>query len=189
MTEKELPDMFVRNYLKETLNVIVFLSFFFGFSLVGNVSAAATITEEELLVTFNLKQIPMKNVIDMITTQTGYTVNLEEKLVNFPVSGEFSSVEVTSFFNQVLKRKNPFITISPKEKTITVRTGSSGKYSDLAINRSENNTKINDKSKIGKLGGIYELDKGSPPKVSNDNKHIIDSQTGKPWNEVEELLK
>lgn len=196
--------MLIRDYVRKTLYVTILLSFFLYFPPVGTASATPTTAEGELHVTFKLKQTPMTKVVDMITTQTGYTVTLEEKLENLPVSGEFTSVEVTSFFKQALKGKNLFIIISPKVKTITVRMASNSKVFNLATNTPENKPRTTDKSRFeepGKvyedskilpgieLGGVYELDNNFPPTISGDNGHITDPQTGKPWKEVEELLK
>ncbi len=39
-----------------------------------------------------------------------------------------------------------------------------------------------------KYGEIDELPPTSPPKKANNEDHLIDSQTGKPWAIAEELL-
>lgn len=164
--------------------------------------AAPSDTNKELLVTFTLKQKPLKDVAAMITKQTGYTVKLEAELSDQLISGEYNSVEVSSFFNRALKMKNIFVIVSPVEKTIVVRTAGLDKGSKLAAkNESESKAfsqstvdgsakgfKDNTNLSNSERGGVYELNNNFPIKAPDNDRHLIDSQTGKTWREAEKML-
>lgn len=161
----------------------------------------------DLRVSFSLSQTPIKNVIKMISQQTGYSVYLDEDLDHIKVSGDYNSIKLESFLNRAMKGSNSIFIISDKEKTIHVRTAVSGSIkakskatlkskptirNELdfdALDNLNNNNKSNHSYPKEAYGGIHELDNNFPVTKSSNNNHILDPQTGKTWEEAEKDLK
>lgn len=157
----------------------------------------------DLRVSFSLSQTPIKNVIKMISQQTGYSVYLDEDLEHIKISGDYNSIKLESFLNRAMKGSNSIFIISDKEKTIHVRTAVSGSIKAQPKTTFIKNASIDDNSDFDTLdnfnnyktsvrsyskesyGGIHELDNNFPVKKSRNNDHIIDPQTGKTWEEAE----
>lgn len=161
----------------------------------------------DLRVSFSLSQTPIKNVIKMISQQTGYSVYLDEDLEHIKISGDYNSIKLESFLNRAMKGSNSIFIISDEEKTIHVRTAvsSSIKTKSKATLKSKqpraneldfdaldnlNNTKYSNHSYPKEAyGGIEELDNNFPVTKSGNTNHLIDPQTGKTWEEAEKSLQ
>ena len=169
-----------------------------------NVQAAPIFSNEEPKVTFQLRRQSLGQVIEKIASQTGYTIEMEKQLESQLVSGNFSSVPVSELFRQALKGKSSIIIISPEQKSIVVQTAIKSEYTRQPPSQSQDiihvidTTMLEQKSSISneqyhdylpeQMGGIHELDNNFPPKISGNDKHIVDPQTGKPWNQIDELM-
>lgn len=170
-----------------------------------NVQSAPTFSNDEPEITFKLSQHPLGQVIEKVASQTGYTIEMERQYEGQLVSGNFQSVPVSEFFRRALKGKSSIIVISPEQKSIVVRSFIKGKDTGISTGQSQEIVHIIDtttpeqQSPISngpyadylpeQLGGIHELDNNFTPKISGNDKHIIDPQTGQPWNEIDELMK
>lgn len=163
--------------------------------------AVAMPPDNEPLVTLSLKHEPMKNVVAEVVAQTGYIVEFDESLNEILITGEFESIKLTTFFRKILKNKNPFITVSEEEKIIAIQTVLSSKAETnlprriqdktVSIVEPQNTTQRNEgwsSNSNERLGGIDELPPLPPTKPSGNTNHIIDPQTGKNWNEAEQML-
>ena len=171
---------------------------------VTGLRAAPNSGSEEPQVTLKLRRQPLGQVLEKITIQTGYTVDLEEQYRDLLVSGTFNSVPVSKFFRRALKGKSSIITINPEQKSIIVQTAIKSGYDSQLPSQEQYSAQVIDTTMLEKnnsltyeqysdylpeqMGGLHELDNHFPPRTSGNNKHIVDSQTGKPWKEIEELL-
>ena len=110
---------------------------------------------------------------------------------------------LSKFFRRALKGKSSIITISSEQKSIEIQTVAKSKRVNPLPSQDEVFGTIIDQSMLEpssvmnevnydvhseQLGSIFELDNTFPPKSSGNNKHIVDSQTGRPWNEIDELM-
>lgn len=171
------------------------LSFLYILTLVPSACKASQATDVH--VSFTLNQTPLKNVVKMINNQTGYAVFLDENLENIKISGNYNSIKLETFLNRVLKENFIYI-ISDTDKTIDVHTFASN-FTQKALLPTLNNTpRSNDLSNNETTYqtdsretyiDVYTSDDISPPHTSEEDTLIIDSQTGKPWEEVEEILQ
>lgn len=76
---------------------------------------------DDVKITLNLKDIPLKNVAEDIRRQTGYTVVFSESLVSVPVSGMYNEVSLDEFFRRALKGKNISVVTDTAEKLFVVK--------------------------------------------------------------------
>ncbi len=171
---------------------------------VAGLQATPSVGGEEPQITLKVRKQPLGQILKTITTQTGYSVNLEEQYKSLLVSGTFNSVPVSKFFRRALKGKSSIITISPEQRSIVVQTAIKSKYASQSARQEQYPVQVIDTTMLEQsnvliseqyndylpeqMGGIFELDNNFPPKKSGNDKHIVDSQTGRPWEEIEELL-
>lgn len=160
--------------------------------------------KEEPAITLSLDHVPIEIVIDKITAQTGFIVDIENKLKDALITGEFQSLKVSSFLRKIFKSQNVFIAINMDSKTILARIVASGiSKGDSQRFKSTKDNIQNEESQSSSLslsskhiiaqgdryGGINELPDLPAPKESDNNNHLIDPQTGLEWDVVEAMLK
>lgn len=185
-----------QNGMKRFLFIIIFISL--SFALLGTSLGSSSVVEGEATITAKLVRVPLSEVFDIITSQTGFTVKYDGKVENQLISGEFNSIELNSFLKRVLKDENSLITVLPKMNIVTVQTFGSRKNSSRldAIEPKTDSKGTEARSNMPLLqeqddvisGGINELNETPPPVVSGNNHHLVDPHTGKSWAEMEELL-
>lgn len=73
-------------------------------------------------VNLTCRQMPLKDVVDSISKQTGYTIHVESDLLTMPVTGKFNNVKIESIFRRIFRGKNISLLFSEKEKSCIVKT-------------------------------------------------------------------
>ena len=73
-------------------------------------------------VNLSCRQTPLKDVVDSISKQTGYTIHVESDLLTMPVTGKFNNVKIESIFRRIFRGKNISLLFSEKEKSCIVKT-------------------------------------------------------------------
>lgn len=172
---------------------------------IGCYSNSTFALPDEPVISCKFNNVPLEVVLQEIDRQTGFKVSLDHDFKGDLFTGEYDSVELTTFLNNILKNRNTFITVSTDTKTIRVRiadrftTTSVVKESvppkglGLQNNISPFSTySKKDERNIttdgSRYGGIHELPPLPATKEPTNNKHIIDSQTGLEWELAEKLL-
>ena len=85
----------------------------------GGILQAAT-ASGDLNVDISVKSRPLKEVVNLVQEQTGYTVELKSIDESFPVTGSYSDTEVEKIFTRLLKGYNISVAISTPDKLISV---------------------------------------------------------------------
>ena len=80
----------------------------------------ATTASGDLNVDISVKSRPLKEVVNLVQKQTGYTVELKSIDESFPVTGSYSDTEVEKIFTHLLKGYNISVAISTPDKLISV---------------------------------------------------------------------
>ena len=169
-----------------------------------NVQSSPASSNEEPQVTFKLTKQSLGRAMEEIVSQTGYSIEMEKQYESRLVSGEFRSIPVSHFFTQALEGISSVIIVNPEQKLIVVKTLES-KFTGQLQTKNQYIIPVNDAAMLEQknsstneyydnylpeqLGGIHELDNNFPPKVPSNDKHIVDPQTGMPWDQVEQLME
>lgn len=85
----------------------------------GGILQATTATGD-LNVDISVKSRPLKEVVNLVQEQTGYTVELKSIDELFPVTGSYSDTEVEKIFTHLLKGYNISVAINTPDKLISV---------------------------------------------------------------------
>ncbi|MFT5697855.1 MAG: hypothetical protein ACI8ZB_000709 [Desulforhopalus sp.] len=167
---------------------------------------------ENLIISLELDQASMKNIVEIISKQTGYTVELDESLDNILVSGHYNSIKLETFLQRALKGSNSFFVISADNKTIIVKTATSQNNTPIRtppkrkkaksqeerqdniisqplINKTSPNIAVTRKNPLSTNNGIHELNNNFSTTRSGNQKHLIDPQTDKSWEDIEKQLQ
>ena len=147
-------------------------------------TASANQTEE---VKFSLTAwgLPLKSVLSDIKQKTGYTVNVEGQITSDSISGIYNNVTVIDFFSMVLKEKDISILTDPEKKTIKISRINSG----TIVNQNGTEQDI-DVFLSDEIEYVIQA-KESAKEISDKERQKlnIDTLTGKPWDEVELMLR
>lgn len=74
----------------------------------------------DLNVDISVKSRPLKEVVNLVQEQTGYTIELKSIDESFPVTGTYSDTEAQEIFTHLLKGYNVSVEISHPDKLISV---------------------------------------------------------------------
>lgn len=173
--------------------------------IVGCYSKLTFASTSEPVVSVKFNNVPLDVILKEIARQTGFKVYIDNNLQDDFFTGEYESIELTTFLSNLFKDKNTFITVSTESKTIFVNTVQRTKTQSVMEVPTSNKTIAwkNDsvlvsssKSERGdgvvndpRYGGIHEVPPLPVTKSSSNNEHLIDSQTGLEWELAEKLLE
>jgi hypothetical protein len=73
-------------------------------------------------ITLSCKATPLKEVVDSVSKQTGYTIHVEESLLGMPITGDYKDIEITQLFKRIFRGENLSLLFAEKEKSCIVRT-------------------------------------------------------------------
>lgn len=106
---------------KEIFSIMLLLSFSFGV-ICKNDIRAESITRHDLIISLDLDNQELKDVLMTISTQTGFTVNVDSDWISNKVTGNYSKISVENFFHRILRGNNISVLVNEDEKSITVRS-------------------------------------------------------------------
>lgn len=89
---------------------------------VADVDASETGSTTNPKITLTLQGTPLKNVVDSVSQQTGYTIHVEESLLGMQVTGNYKEMDITQFFQRIFRGQNLSLLFNDKEKNCVVRT-------------------------------------------------------------------
>ncbi len=108
---------------------------------------------------------------------------IDEKYFDLIITGEYNTVGVITVLRRIFAAENPFITVEPSSKLITVKTAGHGAMFTKATLSPKVSKEVAQPSSDNL--GVYELDNNFLPEKIRNNHHLIDPLTGKSWDEVE----
>jgi len=73
-------------------------------------------------INLSCRNMPLKEVVDSVYKQTGFTIHVEEDLLAMPITGKFNGMEVDSFFRRIFRGENVALLYSEKDKSCVVQT-------------------------------------------------------------------
>ena len=72
---------------------------------VNETGATVQSKQKESLVTLNVANKPLKDALNEISDQTGYTILIEKEFQRIPVSGSYQEVSIEEFIRRALRGK------------------------------------------------------------------------------------
>lgn len=91
--------------------------------LCGTITYGSSLNSlENKTIKLQCQAMPLKEVVDSISKQTGYTIHVESDLLTMPITGRFNDVEIGSIFRRIFRGKNISLLFSEKEKSCIVKT-------------------------------------------------------------------
>ena len=125
----------------------------------GNIS-------EKKVISFELRDEPLKLVAKEIFKQTGYKVVFDEKWNDLPLRGQYTGVTIGEFFERALHKQNVTLSYDEKSRVVKLRF-----FGDRGFGKGK--------------AGILESGKDSSAQVSEDIKELHEQQR----QELKEYLK
>ena len=102
----------------------LFLSTIFCLALVAAVvvQAQAAQQDAELVVSVDARQRPLKDLLTEISKQLSWTIIIDERLIDKPISGVYKDIEFKSFLKRALKGENLIVLYDEARKNINIRS-------------------------------------------------------------------
>jgi hypothetical protein len=119
-----LKKSLLRNKLTGYKILTVFFLLFFGIILPTNMNShfcwGATISSKVPVFSLNIKDEPLKKVIEKISEVTGYQIAIDEKWSTLLITSSLKDVSIHESMRGILKNLNHVIIINDKEKKVSV---------------------------------------------------------------------
>jgi|GEM_PF-6070942 len=172
------------NYLVFTGIVLIFsVTLFIQFAL-GNQT-------DEVRFSITLQNQPLKTALYDIEKKAGFTIVVDDKIANTPVSGVFKNVTVDAFFSRALKGKNIAILTETDQNRITISNMQSSKnLKTKASTESANFERKSENFATSEGEYINQAKQTANTATENELKKLeFDRLTGKTWAETEQLMR
>jgi hypothetical protein len=114
-----MEGLIMHQYMKK-----LFLGTVFCLALIAATDgqARAAQQESELVVSVDAKQRPLKDIFFDISKQLSWTIIVDERLIDKPISGVYNNIEFRSFLKRALKGENLIVLYDERAKNINIRS-------------------------------------------------------------------
>ncbi|MBM9602674.1 hypothetical protein [Desulfopila inferna] len=87
----------------------------------------------KLQISFDVKNESLRNVLQSISAETGYRIEVNKELLDIKVSGSFKDTTLTAIISRILKGNNVFIVEDNSKKLLSVRSIASAPNQSMEI--------------------------------------------------------
>jgi hypothetical protein len=83
---------------------------------------AGEVKESSLIFSIDSNQLPLKEILNEASRQTGWTIIVDERLISIPVTGSFQDIALESFLRRSLKGEALIVVYDEVAKSVDIRS-------------------------------------------------------------------
>ncbi len=125
---------------KATFIIFLFFAMCFPHSP-SHATATEDYSHEIARISMDIKNRPLKDILQTISEETGYTIEVNDDLLDTSVSGIFVDTDIVVIMSRILRKKNVFILENTEQRLITIRSSDMSKRKSSFISSSTGNSK------------------------------------------------